>query len=122
MRKKVDPPDKVVKVLDIRSFWLIGAISSFSFGLLLLLIRKTYPESLSGMLSYCGAASLCLGAGWIILFEGPTSGQFAFLVLSRMLLALCLSLQYRAVAQVKRQRISSAGIAGPPLLVFGVCP
>jgi diguanylate cyclase (GGDEF)-like protein len=106
--------------LDIRSFWLIGAITSFSFGLLLLLIKKTYPENLSRMLSFCGAASMCLGAGWFLLFEGP-SRQFAFFVLSRTLLNLCLSLQYRAVAEVKRQPISNAWIAGPPLLVFAVC-
>jgi diguanylate cyclase (GGDEF)-like protein len=107
--------------LDIRSFWLIGAISSFGFGLILFLIRKTYPESLSRMLSYCGAASMCLGAGWFLLFQGPSSRQFAFFVLSRTLLSLCLSLQYRAVAEVKRQPVSIAWIAAPPLLVFAAC-
>lgn len=107
--------------LDIRSLWLIGAISSFGFGFLLLLVRKTYPVSLSRMLSYCGAASMCLGAGWAILFVGPSSGQFAFLVLSRTLLALCLSLQYRAVTRIKGQPASIVWIAGPPLVVFATC-
>jgi diguanylate cyclase (GGDEF)-like protein len=108
-------------VLEIRSFWLVGAISSFGFGLLLLLIRKTYPGKMSRMLAYCGAASICLGAGWGILFEGPASGQFDFLVLSRTLLALCLSLQYKAVGEIKQQPVAKAWIAGPPMLVLAVC-
>jgi diguanylate cyclase (GGDEF)-like protein len=108
-------------VLDIRSFWLIGGICSFGFGFLLLLVRRTYPASLSRMLSYCGTASICLGAGWAILFEGPSWGRFAFLVLSRTLLALCLSLQYRAVTEITRRPASNAWVAGPPLLVFTVC-
>jgi diguanylate cyclase (GGDEF)-like protein len=108
-------------MLDIRSFWLIGAICALGFGFLLLIVRKSYPESLSRMLMFCSVASICLGAGWAILYEGPSAGQFAFLVVSRTMLALCLSLQYRAVSEIKSQPISALWIAGPPLLVFSVC-
>jgi diguanylate cyclase (GGDEF)-like protein len=108
-------------VLDIRSFWLVGAISAFGFGLLLHLARRTYPESLSGMLSYCGAASICLGAGWTILLAETSLGRFAFLVLSRTLFSLCLTLQYRAITRIKRQSTSVLWIAGPPALIAAVC-
>jgi hypothetical protein len=108
-------------MLDIRSFWLIGAICAFGFGFLLLIVRKSYPRNMSRMLLFCSAASICLGAGWAILFNGASAGQFCFLVVSRTMLALCLSLQYRAVTELKQQPISNAWIAGPPLLVFAVC-
>lgn len=73
------------------------------------------------MLLYCGVASVCLGAEWALLFEGNSWAGFPFLVLSRVLLTLCLSLQYRAVCEIKKQPASKAWLAGPPLGVFAVC-
>jgi diguanylate cyclase (GGDEF)-like protein len=108
-------------MFDIRPFWLMGAIFAFGLGSLLLLVKRVYPGNLGRMLMFCGAAGICLGIGWGILYERAWAGEFAFLVLSRVLFTLCLSLQYRAVAELKRQPTSIGWIAGPPLLMFAVC-
>jgi len=107
--------------LDIRSFWLIGALSSCGLGILLLLVRKAYSGMLSRMLLFCGAGAICLASGWAILFERAFVGEFSFLVLSRTLLTLSLCLQYRGVAEMKHQSISASWIVGPPALTFVVC-
>lgn len=108
-------------MLDIRSFWLIGAVCSLGFGFLLLLVRKAYPDDLRRMLLYCGAASICLGAGWTLLLEENSLEQFAFLVLSRVLLSLSLTLQYRAISNLKGHQAPIAWVVAPPVLVFAIC-
>jgi diguanylate cyclase (GGDEF)-like protein len=73
------------------------------------------------MLRFCGSAGLSLAAGWAILFEREAAGEFSFLVVSRTLLTLSLCLQYRAVAEIKRQQSSVFWVLGPPVLMFAVC-
>jgi len=108
-------------IFDIRSFWFIGSISALGFGFMLFLVRNTYPGNLRRMLTWCGMASICVGSGWGTLFAREWVGQFAFLVLSRVLLSLCITLQYRAVAEIKGLKVFNSLVFGPPLLVFAVC-
>ena len=108
-------------VLDIRSFWLIGAVCSFAFGLLLLLIRKTYPQNLGRMLLYCGVASLCLGAGWAFLFEGGVIGRVP---VSCSQPGTAHVVPEPAVPRRVRNQaanVLNAWVVGPPLGVFAVC-
>jgi hypothetical protein len=107
--------------LDIRPFWLIGALAATGFGLLVLLVKKTYPDHLARVLSLWGVANLCLGAGYAVRLGPSWEGQFVFHILSNTLVTACLSLEYGAMRKLRRQPSSTGWIAGPPFLVFAVC-
>jgi diguanylate cyclase (GGDEF)-like protein len=106
--------------LDIRPFWLIGALASSGFGVLVLVVRKAYPANLGRVLSLWGAASLCLGVNYALRLGPPREGQFVFNVLSNTLIAACLTLEFWAIRVLKRQTTSLQWIIGPPLLMFAV--
>jgi diguanylate cyclase (GGDEF)-like protein len=107
--------------LDVRAFWLIGALATGSCGLLVLIVRKAYPNYLGRALAIFGAASICLSASYFLKLEGEWVGQFFFHVLGAALVTICLSLQYEAICILKRQRPWTGWIYGPPLLVLAVC-
>jgi diguanylate cyclase (GGDEF)-like protein len=107
--------------LDIRPFWLIGALFAGGFGLLVLVVRKAYPADLARVLMLWGLAHLCLGLNYSLRLGAAREGQFAFNVLSNTLIAVCLSLEYRAIRELKHQPSSPGWIIGPPLIMFTVC-
>jgi len=106
---------------DIRAFWLIGALGACGFGLLVLIVKKAYPSYLGRVLSLWGAANVALGGSYAIRLGGPWQGQFVYHVLSNTLVATCLSLEYWAIRDLKRQPSSTGWIVGPPLLMFTCC-
>jgi diguanylate cyclase (GGDEF)-like protein len=108
-------------ILDIRPFWLIGALGASGFGSLVLVVRKAYSGYLGRVMLFWGVANLCLGAGYALRLGRSWDGQFVFYVLSSALIAACLSLEYGAMRELKRQPSSLGWIAGPPLLMFAVC-
>jgi diguanylate cyclase (GGDEF)-like protein len=107
--------------LDIRPFWLIGALNASGFGVLVLVVRKTYLDYLGSVLLLWGLANLCLGASYAIRLGSAWEGQFVFHVLSTTLVAACLSLEYLALRTLKRQPASTISIIAPPLLMFAAC-
>jgi diguanylate cyclase (GGDEF)-like protein len=108
-------------VLDIRPFWLIGALGATGFGLLVLFVRKAYPGYLGRVMLLWGAANLCLGASYVLRLGRAWDGQFAFYVLGSTLIAVCLSLEYWALRELKRQPSSIGWIAVPSALMFANC-
>ncbi|MDR3726289.1 MAG: GGDEF domain-containing protein [Terracidiphilus sp.] len=108
-------------IYDVRPFWLIGALCGGGFGLLMLLVRKNYPDYLNRVLLFLGAANLCLGAAYILRYQGIGLGRFLFEVVSSTLVITCLSLEYRAVCELKRLAPSKILIIVPPLLTFAFC-
>ena len=107
--------------LDVRAFWLIGALATGSCGLLVLIVRKAYPNYLGRALAVFGAANICLSANYFVKFEGAWVGEFFFYVIGSALVTTCLSLEYEAVCILRRQRPWTGWIYGPPLLVLAVC-
>jgi diguanylate cyclase (GGDEF)-like protein len=106
--------------LDVRPFWLIGALGATICGLLVLVVRRIYPAYLGRVLLLWGIANLCLGLNYIFRLEYAWENQFAFNVLSNTLIALCLSLEYWAIRELKRQSPRFAWIVSMPLLMFAV--
>lgn len=106
---------------DVRPFWMIGALCGCGFGLLVLLVRKGYPDYLNRVLLFLGAANLSLGASYSLRFAGLRLGQFAFEVLSSTLVVTCLSLEYQAVCELKRRPPTKALLFVPPLLTLVFC-
>jgi diguanylate cyclase (GGDEF)-like protein len=107
--------------LDVRAFWLIGALATGSCGLLVLIVRRAYPNYLGRALAVFGAANICLSANYVLRFEGAWVGQFFFYVIGAALVTACLSLEYEAVCVLKRLRPWAGWIYGPPLLIFAAC-
>ncbi len=107
--------------LDIRPFWLMGALAATGCGFLVLVVKKTYPDHLGRVLSLWGVANLCLGAGYAIRLGHASEGQFVFYVLTSTLITACLSVEFWAIRELKRQPSSAAWVAAPPFLVFAVC-
>jgi diguanylate cyclase (GGDEF)-like protein len=103
---------------DVRPFWLIGALCGNGFGLLVLIVRRGYQDYLRRALAFLGAANLCLGVSYFMRYGQAWDGQFAFHVLTNTLVAACLSLEYRAVCELKRRAASAWWIFGPPGLMF----
>jgi diguanylate cyclase (GGDEF)-like protein len=106
---------------DVHTFWLVGAIFAYGSGLLMLIVRREYPEYLSRVLLYVGAGGLALGTGWTILALDQGSGNLFLRITSRSLVALCLSLEYRAVTELKRQPVPIGWVAAPPALAASSC-
>jgi diguanylate cyclase (GGDEF)-like protein len=106
---------------DIRAFWLIGALAGGGFGLLVLIVRNAYPDYLYRVLSLWGAAQICLAASYIVRLGRAWEVPFIFHVVSCTLVAACLSLEYWAVRELKRQQSSIGWIFAPPLLMFATC-
>jgi diguanylate cyclase (GGDEF)-like protein len=104
--------------LDIRPFWLIGALGACGFGLLVLVVRKAYPDYLGRVLLLWGAANLCLGASYISRLARPWDGQFIFHVLGCTLATSCLTFEYWALRELKRLPSSIFWILVPPSLMF----
>jgi diguanylate cyclase (GGDEF)-like protein len=107
--------------LDIRPFWMIGALASSGFGLLVLVVRKAYPSYLGRVLFLWGAANLCLGTNYALRLGRSWDGEFVFYVLGNTLVAICLTLEYWAIRSLKRQPASIQWLILPPLLMFAVC-
>ena len=106
---------------DVRPFWLIGALCAAGCGLLVLLVRKGYPDYLGRVLLFLGAANICLGAGFAARLGRAWDGEFVFYVVSSTLVSACLSLEYRGVCELKGQPASLWWTYGPPSLMFGAC-
>jgi diguanylate cyclase (GGDEF)-like protein len=106
---------------DVRPFWLIGALCGGVFGLVVLFVRRGYPNYLRWTLEFLGLANLCLAASYVARLSGPWMGRFVFDVLSSTLVVACLSLEYRAICELKQRLASAAWIMGPPLLTFLLC-
>jgi diguanylate cyclase (GGDEF)-like protein len=108
-------------ILDVRPFWMIGMLCAIGCGVLVLLVRKSYPDYLGRVLLFLGAANICLGAAFAARLARAWDGKFLFHVASSTLIAVCLSLEYRGVCELKGQAPRKEWIFGPPLLMFGAC-
>lgn len=107
--------------LDVEAFWLIGALGTGSCGLLVLIVRGTYPNYLGRALAVFAAANICLSLNYVLRLERAWVGPFFFYVIGATLVTTCLSLEYEAVCILKRLRPWTGWIYGPPLLVLAVC-
>jgi len=103
---------------DISLLWLIGGLCGAGFGLLVLFMRHAYPDSLRRVLTFLGAANLCLGASYFARCGGAWAGQSVFHVLSTTLVVACLSLNYRLISELKHRSVSLAQTIAPPALMF----
>jgi len=107
--------------LDVRAFWLMGALATGSFGLLVFFVKNAYPAYLSRTLAIFGAANIALSVNYVIHLGRAFTGQFLFYVVGATLVTTCLSLEYSAVCLLKRRRAWAGWIFGPPTLVFAIC-
>jgi diguanylate cyclase (GGDEF)-like protein len=106
---------------DIRPFWFIGALCGNGFGLLVLMVRKGYPDYLRHTLEYLGLANLCLGMSYFARSSGGWIGPFSFDVLSSTMIAICMSLEYLAICELKRRTALAICTLGAPLSMFTAC-
>ena len=107
--------------LDVRTFWLIGALVSISCGLLVLILRKQYADHLGRSLVVFGTANVLLGLNYVLRLQRAHVGDFFFYDVAGMLVTLCLSLEYAAVCLLKRQSARRAWISVPPAVVLAAC-
>lgn len=107
--------------LDVRAFWLIGSLVSLSCGLLVVIVRKTYPDYLGRALAVFGGANLCLAASYAIRLQRPWIGDFFFDVIATTLNMVCLSMEYAAISLLKRQQPQKVWTLGPSAAVFVGC-
>lgn len=105
---------------DLFSIWTVGALSQITIGLLMLAVRNQYPDRLNRTLLFMGAANLCLGASFAFGAVRGRTGEFQSQVLFTTMVTFCFSLEYRAVAELKRLRPSKVWFLAPPSLVFAL--
>lgn len=108
-------------IFDVQPFWIIGGLCTTGFGLLVLIVRKDYPEYLRRALEYLGVANLCMGASYMARIAERWDGRFVFDVLSGTLFVACLSIEYLAVCQLKRLPPVVAWTFVPPAVTFVLC-
>jgi diguanylate cyclase (GGDEF)-like protein len=106
---------------NVNAFWMVGALCSIGFGLLVLIVRKNYTNYLGRVLTYWGLAYVCYGIAFTIWFERDLLGQFLFSVVSRTLVAVGFSMAYRAATELKQRRFVIPWLVIPPVLTFAMC-
>ena len=106
---------------DVQPFWLTGALCAGGFGILVLLVKRGYPDYLRRTLGFLGAANLCLGASYMARYGGAWAGRFVFDVVSSTLVTTSLSLEYAAVCELKRWPARPVWISVAPLVTFALC-
>ena len=111
-------------MLEAQRLWMIGALTEIGFSVLVLLVRKGYPERLSRALLYWAASCVSLGvifAMGAVLSAGISpsqAGLAAAQILGGTLATLAMSLKYQAVTELKQQQPSKLIFFGPPLLTL----
>lgn len=104
--------------LDVRALWLIGALTSSSCGLLVLVLHRQYPAPSKKALTLFGAANIILGANYLLSLGHAWVGEFAFHVIGNVCVSLSLGLEYAAVCTLKRTKVRYAFVLGPSILVL----
>ena len=108
-------------LVDVRPFWVLAALCSGGFGLLVLVLRRKYTGHLSRALTFWGLSYVCFGAMFAT-FSAGTKSELLLYVLSRSAGSYGLCLEYRAIAELKDQRHSRWWLIGPPLLMLAQGP
>lgn len=103
---------------DVRQFWLIGALTGTVCGLLVLLVRRIYPAHFGRVLLLIGIGNVALGLNYALRLAAAWDGQFVSNVVSNTFIAICLSFEYWAMAELKHQRPRRALIVGAPVAMF----
>ncbi|MGB8262129.1 MAG: GGDEF domain-containing protein [Terracidiphilus sp.] len=107
--------------LDIRTFWLIIAVVATGVGVLVLVVRNAFPARFHRMLTYYSVANLSLALSYLSLAIPDWTGGFLFHVVSWVLTAAYLSLEYLAFCLLKEQKLHRALVYGPPALAAAIC-
>lgn len=105
---------------DVRQFWLIGSLTGTVCGLLVLIVRRVYPVHFGRVLLLIGIGNIALGINYALRLTAAWDGQFISNVVSNTLIAVCLSLEYWGMAELKHQRPRRALIVGAPVAMFAV--
>lgn len=107
-------------MFHIQSLWLIGALCTSTFGLLVLAVRKSFPDYLCHALTYSGLANLCLAGSFCLrIFIGHEPEVFSN-VLGNTLASFCLGLELCAISELKRELSSALLVYGIPAATLGV--
>jgi len=103
---------------DIRSIWVVAALCSAGFGLLVLVLKRNFSDYLGSALTYWGLAYLCFGGFFFLCLGGRWEGPFLVYVLGRTLAAVGFAFEYWAITALKRQKHSATWLIAPPVLLF----
>ena len=103
---------------DIRSIWVVAALCSAGFGLLVLVLKRNFSDYLGSALTYWGLAYLCFGGMFFLCLGGRWEGPFLVYVAGRTLGAVGFAFEYCAITALKRQKHSAAWLIAPPVLLF----
>jgi diguanylate cyclase (GGDEF)-like protein len=103
---------------DIRSIWVVAALCSAGFGLLVLVLKRNFSDYLGRALTYWGLAYLCFGGLFFLCLGGRWEGPFLVYVAGRTLGAVGFVFEYWAITALKRQKYSAAWLIAPPVLLF----
>jgi diguanylate cyclase (GGDEF)-like protein len=103
---------------DIRSIWVVAALCSAGFGLLVLVLKRNFSDYLGRALTYWGLAYLCFAGLFFLALGEPWEGPFLVYVAARTLGAVGFAFEYCAITALKRQRHSAGWLIGPPVLLF----
>ena len=103
---------------DIRSIWVVAALCSAGFGLLVLVLKRNFSDYLGRALTYWGLAYLCFGGLFFLCLGGRWASPFLVYVGGRTLGAVGFVFEYWAITALKRQKHSTAWLVAPPALLF----
>lgn len=103
---------------DIRPIWLVAALCSAGFGLIVLLLKRNFTDYLGRTLTRLGVAYLCFAGFFFLCVAGDHAGPFLVYVVGRTLGAFGFVFEYWAIAALKRQKHSRVWLVAPPALLF----
>lgn len=107
-------------IFQVQSIWLIGALSSFTFGALLLALRRGYPRWLNRAMLAGGVAHFCLGLSFVLRIRWFFPFELCHIPLGNCMAVLSMGFEYRAISTLLRRRSYLWLEYGPAGLVLAV--
>jgi len=106
-------------VFHLQSIWLIGALTAFVYGLVILVVRPTQSDYLSRTLWFTALSTLSVGMGFLLRSGITRMPEPLRLMMANTLAPLGLGFAYRAIAEMKGISSSWRWHYLPPVAVLG---
>jgi len=92
--------------LQVQSIWLVGALTAFTYGGLMLILRRSYPDWLNSAMTYGGVANLLVAASYMLRIGYFFPSEWFIFVFGNTAATLCLCMELRAIAELKSKSVS----------------
>lgn len=110
--------DNGLMAVHLQSIWLIGALTAFVYGVLVLLVKPAQPKYMGRALSLTGFSSIVLSFSFLLRSGVPIPFEGMRHIAANTLVPIALGSCYRGIAELKHRSASKAWIYVPTAWVL----